>query len=154
VNTALLALPLTFALAQAGQQPPPTTKMVLKGKAPVSSEVLKVKLPRPQEADLPNGLHLIVLEDHRIPQVNFQIIVRGAGGYYDPADKVGLATYTASLMREGTKTRTSRPSNSSRIDTRRSSVIRSSTPLASAKMPSINFTGLPGRIPAGSPSAT
>jgi zinc protease len=107
MKTALIALPLIFALAQAGQQTPPTTKMVLKGKAPVSSEVLKVKLPRPQEADLPNGLHLIVLEDHRIPQVNFQIIVRGAGGYYDPADKIGLASYTASLMREGTKTRTS-----------------------------------------------
>jgi zinc protease len=106
VTFALLALPLTLTLAQAAQQPP-TTKMVLKGKAPVSTEVLKVKLPRPQEADLPNGLHLIVLEDHRIPQVNFQIIVRGAGGYYDPADKVGLAGYTASLMREGTKTRTS-----------------------------------------------
>jgi zinc protease len=106
VKIALIALPLTFALAQAAQQPA-STKMVLKGKAPVSSEVLKVKLPRPQEADLPNGLHLIVLEDHRIPQVNFQIIVPGAGGYYDPADKIGLASYTASLMREGTKTRTS-----------------------------------------------
>jgi zinc protease len=106
VKLALIALPLAFALGQAGQ-PPASTKMVLKGKAPVSSEILKVKLPRPQEADLPNGLHLIVLEDHRIPQVNFQIIVPGAGGYYDPADKIGLASYTASLMREGTKTRTS-----------------------------------------------
>lgn len=116
MKIALIALPLTFALAQAGQPPPPTTKMVLKGKAPVSSEVLKVKLPRPQEADLPNGLHLIVLEDHRIPQVNFQIIVRGAGGYYDPADKIGLASYTASLMREGTKTRTS-PQMSEALET-------------------------------------
>ena len=55
--------------------PPPqpsTTQMVLKGKAPVSNEVLKVKLPRPQEADLPNGLHLMVLEDHRLPQVTFR----------------------------------------------------------------------------------
>ena len=61
--------------------------MVIKGKAPVSNEVLKVKLPKPQEADLPNGLHLIVLEDHRLPQVTFQIIIPGAGGYYDPADE-------------------------------------------------------------------
>ena len=69
--------------------------MVLKGKAPVSNEVLKVKLPRPQEADLPNGLHLMVLEDRRLPQIAFQIIIPGAGGYYDPADKIGLASYTA-----------------------------------------------------------
>ncbi len=81
--------------------------MVLKGKAPVSNELLKVKLPRPQEADLANGLHLIVLEDRRLPQITFQIIIPGAGGYFDPADKIGLASYTAQLMREGTKTRTS-----------------------------------------------
>lgn len=89
------------------QQPPSTTKMVLKGKAPVSNEILRVKLPKPQEADLANGLHLMVLEDRRVPQITFQIIIPGAGGYFDPADKLGLASYTASLMREGTKTRTS-----------------------------------------------
>ena len=42
-----------------------------------------------------------------LPQVTFQIIIPGAGGYFDPADKIGLASYTAALMREGTKTRTS-----------------------------------------------
>jgi zinc protease len=88
-------------------QQPSTTQMVLKGKAPVSNEVLKVKLPRPQEANLSNGLHLMVLEDRRLPQVTFTLIIPGAGGYFDPPDKVGLASYTASLMREGTKTRTS-----------------------------------------------
>jgi len=106
-------LPLVAVLAAAPPQAPATpqqpstTQMVLKGKAPVSNEILKVKLPRPQEADLPNGLHILVLEDRRLPQITFNIIIQGAGGYYDPADKIGLASYTASLMREGTKTRTS-----------------------------------------------
>ncbi len=90
-----------------GGPQPSTTQMVLKGKAPVSNDVLKVRLPRPQEADLPNGLHLIVLEDRHLPQVAFQIVIPGAGGYFDPQGKVGLATYTAQLMREGTATRTS-----------------------------------------------
>ena len=93
--------------APASAPPPSATKMVLKGKAPVSNDVLKVKLPRPQEADLANGLHLMVLEDRRLPQITFTLLIRGAGGYFDPADKIGLANYTASLMREGTKTRTS-----------------------------------------------
>lgn len=88
------------------QQGPATQGMVLKGKAPVSKEVLKVKLPKPQEADLPNGLHLMVLEDRRLPQISFQIIIPGAGGYYDPANQIGLAQFTAQMMREGTKTRT------------------------------------------------
>jgi zinc protease len=41
---------------------------------------------------------------HRLPRIAAQIIIPGAGGYYDPADKIGLATYTAQMMREGTKT--------------------------------------------------
>ena len=78
----------------------------MKGRAPVSTEVLKVKLPRPAEADLPNGLHVMVLEDRRLPQVSFQILIPGAGGYFDPADLPGLAVVTAAMMREGTASRT------------------------------------------------
>jgi zinc protease len=105
--TTMLVLAATAALV-AGQQPAPATKgMVVKGKAPVNESVLQVKLPRPQEVDLPNGLHLIVLEDHRAPLVTFQLVVRGAGGYYDPANLPGLANFTAALMREGTAKRTS-----------------------------------------------
>jgi zinc protease len=101
---------------QAPAQPPParpgptsTTSegTVLKGKAPVSKEILRVKLPKPTEADLSNGVHLIVIEDHRTPQISFQMIVDGAGGYYDPPSIPGLSGFTASLMREGTTTKTS-----------------------------------------------
>jgi predicted Zn-dependent peptidase len=113
-RTHAVLLGAAAALAAAtvtAQAPPPqapsTTKMVLKGRAPVSSDILKVKLPRPAVANLPSGLRLMVLEDRRLPQITFQILIPGAGGYYDPANQVGLASYTATLMREGTKTRTS-----------------------------------------------
>jgi len=78
----------------------------MKGRAPVSTDVIKVKLTRPVEADLPNGAHLMVLEDHRAPQVSFQILIPGAGGYFDPADTPGLASITATMLREGTTSRT------------------------------------------------
>jgi predicted Zn-dependent peptidase len=91
----------------AQQPPPPKEAVVLKGKAPVSTEILRVKLPRPQEADLPNGIHLMVLEDRRAPQITMQLLIRGAGGYFDPTDHPGLAMFTAAQMREGTATRTS-----------------------------------------------
>ncbi len=90
-------------------QPPLPTKsqpVVLKGRAPVSKDVLQVKLPRPAEADLANGLHVMVLEDRRLPQISFQILIPGAGGYFDPADSPGLAVVTAAMMREGTTSRT------------------------------------------------
>ena len=95
------------ALVAAQQQPeaPPMSGVVFKNKAPVSDELLAIKLPKPQEADLPNGLHVMVLEDRRAPQVTIQLSIRGAGGYYDPGDHVGLAQFTAANLREGTSTR-------------------------------------------------
>ena len=99
---------LTVAAAStlvSAQGSPQQGSVQMKGRAPVSKEVLQVKLPRPVEADLPNGLHLMVLEDHRVPLVTFQLQIPGAGGYFDPADLPGLASMTASMMREGTATR-------------------------------------------------
>jgi zinc protease len=108
VVTVGLAATLSVAAQQAPPQNPSTAPgTVLKNRAPVSNEVLKVHLPKPQEMDLPNGLHLMVLEDHRAPLVNMQLIVEGAGGYYDPASSPGLAQFTAGLMRDGTATKSS-----------------------------------------------
>ena len=107
VGAATLFATSVSAQQPGAQQPPPATQMVLKGKAPVSEEVLKVKLPVAKETTLPNGLRLMVLEDHRVPQVSFQLMIPGAGGYFDPADRAGLATWTASMIREGTSSRTS-----------------------------------------------
>jgi zinc protease len=107
VAVALLACGMSIAAQEPPNQPSPTQGVVRKGKVPVSSEILRVKLPKPTEVDLPNGLHLMVLEDHRLPQISFQIFIPGAGGYYDPAEVPGLATFVAALAREGTVSRTS-----------------------------------------------
>ncbi len=105
----IVVLAVVFcATIASSQQPDQSTKgAVIKGRAPVSEEVLQVKLPRAQEAELSNGVHLMVLEDHRAPAISFQLIIQGAGGYYDPPELPGLADFTAALMREGTKSRTS-----------------------------------------------
>jgi zinc protease len=106
-----LALVLAAALAQnpvMGQAAQSAAKAPqMKGRAPVSQEVLKITLPRAQEVDLPSGAHLMLLEDHRVPSIEFEILIIGAGGYYDPADLPGLADTTASLMDEGTTSKTS-----------------------------------------------
>jgi zinc protease len=112
----VVAFVAALGICVAAQQPPPGAQggnptkaegTVLKNKAPVNKEVLRVTLPKPKEADLSNGVHLLVLEDHRTPQINFSMIVDGAGGYYDPAPIPGLSGFVASLMREGTTTKTS-----------------------------------------------
>ena len=107
-----VAVTLTAVLAAAAwlgardQAPPQGGAVVMKGRAPVSTEMLKVKLPAPAEADLPNGVHLMVLEDRRVPQVSFQLVIPGAGGYFDPPELPGAAVMTAAMMREGTSSRT------------------------------------------------
>jgi zinc protease len=91
----------------AAAPPAPPSAAPFKNRAPVSNDVIKVKLPRAQETQLSNGAYLMVLEDHRVPSVQFEIIMIGAGGYYDPPGMPGLADTTASLMDEGTATKSS-----------------------------------------------
>ena len=92
---------------QSPQAPVSSKAIVIKGRAPVNEQVLRVKLPKPQQAVLPNGLRVIVLEDRRVPRITVDLRIPGAGGYYDPVDLPGLATVTADMMREGTTSRSS-----------------------------------------------
>jgi len=90
------------------QIPSSTKGAVIKGKAPVNKDLLKVKLPKAQEADLKNGMHVVVLEsNHRLPIFSMEMIVM-SGGLSDPADLHGLANATAILLREGTAKHKSR----------------------------------------------
>jgi zinc protease len=84
----------------------PTSKVERLNRAPVSKEILKVTLPRPVETVLPNGIHLMILEDHRFPLVAVQFDINGAGALYEPTNLPGLAGTTARLLTEGTKTLT------------------------------------------------
>jgi hypothetical protein len=47
----------------------PASKVERKNKAPLSRQVLRIKLPKPVEAKLENGLTVLILEDHRTPSV-------------------------------------------------------------------------------------
>ena len=110
VTLMLAALSSSMAFGQGGLAPqsPSTTKgAVIKGKAPVNQNVLKVKLPKAEEASLPNGLKVVLLHSDRVPTFNMQMVVL-SGGLADRADYHGLANFTAALLREGTATRSSK----------------------------------------------
>jgi zinc protease len=137
-------LSLPAALPAEAQAPPvqpvsPSKGVVVKGKAPVSNAVLKVNLPKAQHAELANGAHLIVLEDHRVPQVSMRIDLRGAGGYFDPAATPGVAAVAATMLSEGTKTRTAQQIATS-IDTLAASV--GATTSASAESTTITVSAM------------
>jgi zinc protease len=75
-------------------------------RAPVNKEVLQVRLPRPTVTQLPNGLTVIVLEQHKLPTIAFNLWVK-PGALADPKGLPGLASFTADMLREGTERRTS-----------------------------------------------
>ncbi|HTU02609.1 MAG TPA: pitrilysin family protein, partial [Candidatus Sulfotelmatobacter sp.] len=54
---------------------------------------------------LPNGVVLLVSERHSVPIVTVSLLLQ-AGAFLDPADKGGTANLTASLLMQGTATRT------------------------------------------------
>jgi zinc protease len=68
-------------------------------KPPLNDQTLKVTFEKGTETDV-NGVQVIVMADHRLPLVNWQLIMR-AGGDSEPKDKTGLAGITASMLRRG-----------------------------------------------------
>ncbi|MBV9768166.1 MAG: insulinase family protein, partial [Bryobacterales bacterium] len=109
-----LAFISTFAIgfAQVPQDPGskaiPLSKVERKNKAPVSNEILRVKIPKATEFTAQDGLTVLVLEDHRLPLVTARMTILGAGALNDPPDLPGLANITAAMLKEGTQTLSSK----------------------------------------------
>ena len=59
-----------------------------------------LQLPTMVERTLPNGLRLVIVEQHELPVVDAQLVIR-TGTEADPAGKAGLATLTANMLDEG-----------------------------------------------------
>jgi zinc protease len=83
------------------------SKVERKDRAPVSREILQVKLPKPVEAKLKNGLTVLIVEDRRAPYISMQLHIGGAGALFEPVGMAGLASITAQMLREGTNSKTS-----------------------------------------------
>ncbi|HET9004031.1 MAG TPA: pitrilysin family protein, partial [Gemmatimonadaceae bacterium] len=89
---ALAAAPVVAA-AQFPTTPPPA--------APISP----AQLPPTHEATLTNGVHLLVVESHKLPVLSINMAFR-AGDFTDPTGKEGLASLTATLLTKGAGART------------------------------------------------
>jgi zinc protease len=60
-----------------------------------------------ERVELPNGLVLLLSENHSVPSVSINAIVR-AGSRYEADDKAGLASLVGELLDAGTATRSSK----------------------------------------------
>lgn len=76
-------------------------------KPPETAPLPAFKLPPAFETKLPNGLQVVLVEDRRFPLVTARLAFL-AGSRFDPADLPGLSENAGALLKEGTKTRSSR----------------------------------------------
>ncbi|HEY8413538.1 MAG TPA: pitrilysin family protein, partial [Pyrinomonadaceae bacterium] len=75
--------------------------------APAPLPPRPIIIPAPRETVLANGLTIVVVEDHRLPLVNYRLAFR-VGTAFDPPQIPGLTDLLAGLLPEGTESRTSR----------------------------------------------
>jgi zinc protease len=102
----VFGLLLTAAAILLGQTPPPAARKPPSPAAIPSYKDLRypelrpIASPRVDRVTLPNGLQLLLLEDHELPLVNGTLMVR-TGSAFDPPEKTGLAVLTAQTMLGG-----------------------------------------------------
>jgi len=95
VHKFILASILLFIVSTASAQRPAP---------PEPQPLAKVSFPAYQTRKLPNGLTVYALEHHEQPTVALRLLIT-AGAVNDPNELPGVASMTADLLTEGTKTR-------------------------------------------------
>jgi predicted Zn-dependent peptidase len=88
--------------APADAAPPPAA--VDRTKPPTLGDPEALALPPVITRELPNGMKIVVVEQHELPVADFILLV-GTGGEADPAARPGVASLTAAMLDEGTATR-------------------------------------------------
>jgi len=91
--------PAASAAAAAPAVPEPD-----RSRPPEKGPVPELRVPEQRHFTLANGLKVRLVEYHRLPIVAVSLVL-DAGGARDPAGRPGLASFTASMVTEGTKTR-------------------------------------------------
>jgi predicted Zn-dependent peptidase len=80
---------------------------IFRNQAPAPLPPHPITIPAPRETVLANGLSIVVVEDHRLPLVNYRLAFR-VGTAFDPPRLPGLTDLLAGLLPEGTESRSSR----------------------------------------------
>lgn len=91
----------TSATAAPGESPWDKSGIADWTKQPAPTKEPTFKPPVAKRLKLKNGMALVLVENHALPIVSMALVAPGAGAASDPADKPGLASFTADLLDEG-----------------------------------------------------
>lgn len=79
-----------------------TTSVFDRNVQPKPGPAPKINLGKPQSFELPNGLKVLVVENHKLPRVSVSLKIDN-GSIYE-GEKAGVASLTGSVLGSGTKT--------------------------------------------------
>jgi len=136
---AVLASPIE---AQARQQTSATKKASLdRAKVPEAGKTPVLKVPAWSKTALSNGAQLIVSQKRDLPLVSVTVDFAGGTHQFEDAQKLGVGSFAASMLSEGTATRTGDQLNDAQqlLGTRIFSVL-------SGESGSIGFTALSSKL--------
>jgi zinc protease len=94
-----LAVLLLISATPSAQQGLDRKKIPTPGKTP------ELRVPAWTKSTLANGAELLVSEKHDLPLISFSLTFLGGADQFEPAGKQSVASLTAALLSEGTKTR-------------------------------------------------
>jgi zinc protease len=103
----ILAITAAVVSAQSSKEAvnPATQAKIAKQSPPPPAPQRPFHFPKYETKKLANGLTVFVIEDRREPLVSYRLEITTAGASANERDKAGLASITAELLRQGTKTR-------------------------------------------------
>ncbi len=99
-STTLALLVAGLALAAATVSPAPVPAQVERPEQIQYPPLPELHIPQPRRVELPNGMVVMLVEDHELPLVRATALVH-TGDRLEPADKVGLAEVTGTVLRTG-----------------------------------------------------
>ncbi|HVZ48811.1 MAG TPA: pitrilysin family protein [Gemmatimonadaceae bacterium] len=85
---------------------PASAQKLDRDKVPAPGAAPTTKIPSWSKSKLANGAELVVSVKKDLPLVSFNVGFVGGTTTYEPADKTGVASFTAQMLSEGTATKT------------------------------------------------
>ena len=126
---------LTIFIISGGALPAAASDFQLPSPDKIHYAPLRFNLPETQRVVLENGIVLYILENHELPLININALVK-TGTMYDPEGKAGVAELTAYVMRTGGTTKL----NSTEIDNQLDFMAASASIAMSMESAQVNFS--------------
>ena len=97
---------LAFALLTFGMAQSVSAQKLDRDKEPAVGKSVPLRVPTWTKTKLANGADLLVVKKRDLPLIAVNIDFVGGASSYEPADKVGVASFAGQMLSEGTKTKT------------------------------------------------